>query len=774
MTKKLLCFLMVLATTAMGYSQCSSTPIPRTAWTIHSFDSQETVGEGANNGKAIHAIDNNIGTFWHTKWKDITPTYPHEIAVNLGQVYPVNSVTIKSRNDNNSAKPKAYELFLSTNGTTWTSAQSAGEFTYPDANANGQESTVTFGAVSAQYIKMVFTSNYNNSASIAIAEISATQISGTGTDCVATGQTNQLMTFEAISKKYTTDAAFALNASINTSLPIVYSVVSGPATVSGSTLTLNGTAGTVIVKASQAGNATYYPKEITRSFQVVDLTTIQPSVFTRLTAETNIHMPELKPYLLYANGEIEESQALTISNIQFLVNGVALDSHFSQGSFKSWWTPAAYGSHTIEMIATASNGVVTSKTVTVTVDNVMATTNVQTFNNDVIDFGTIGSQWFYGTYILPQSVSTYNQIIANFSVTCPSVPGGCDDWDRLAWVQIKNPEGQWVELFRYITPYGVPCNHTIDITDYESLLQGEVEIRMFIETWGSGGWKLNLNLDYVQGTPTYAYTSVEEVWQGNFNFGDMSNLQPVPQKSISIPSNTESASFRLVTTGHGWGANNTGNAAEFYNATHKLKINGNDTFTQVLWTTCNPNPDSCTGQQGTWQYNRAGWCPGSIPAPYFYDITPFINNHTFTFDYQFKTTYKDLCNASNPACITGTTCADCNDGYNPFYRVGGYMIYRGNAPVETLGQNSPVAEAAGIAVYPNTNNGIFNIKLNSSMEKFVVNIFNVSGQSIKTYHFRDADQLNAYKFDLSTVAKGTYFIKVYNQTTSTTSKVLIR
>ena len=60
------------------------------------------------------------------------------------------------------------------------------------------------------------------------------------------------------------------------------------------------------------------------------------------------------------------------------------------------------------------------------------------------------------------------------------------------------------------------------------------------------------------------------------------------------------------------------------------------------------------------------------------------------------------------------------------------------------------------------------------MEQFVVNIFNVSGQSIKTYHFKDADQLNAYQFNLSNVAKGTYFIKVYNQTTSTTAKVLIK
>ena len=91
MTKKLLCFLVLLTSSLVSYAQCGSSAIPKTAWTIHSFDTQETVGEGANNGKAIHAIDSNVATFWHTKWKDITPTYPHEIAVNLGQLYPVKS-----------------------------------------------------------------------------------------------------------------------------------------------------------------------------------------------------------------------------------------------------------------------------------------------------------------------------------------------------------------------------------------------------------------------------------------------------------------------------------------------------------------------------------------------------------------------------------------------------------------------------------------------------------------------------------------------------------
>jgi hypothetical protein len=48
----------------------------------------------------------------------------------------------------------------------------------------------------------------------------------------------------------------ALSASATSGLAVVFSVVSGPATVSGSLLTVTG-AGTVVVAANQAGNSTY-------------------------------------------------------------------------------------------------------------------------------------------------------------------------------------------------------------------------------------------------------------------------------------------------------------------------------------------------------------------------------------------------------------------------------------------------------------------------------------------------------------------------------------
>ncbi|NQX98895.1 MAG: hypothetical protein HRT73_13605, partial [Flavobacteriales bacterium] len=422
---------------------------------------------------------------------------------------------------------------------------------------------------------------------------------------------DQIISMNPINDKYSSDPAFTVSASVNTGLPITYTIQSGPATIIGNTITLAG-AGTVVIKAAQLGNATFNPISTTQSFSVLDLATVYPTIKTKLTDVFPIEMPVLNAYPLYATAEIAEPLVLSVMNIKFEVNGTPIPTTLKNGYYFAWWTPTNTGNYDIYTKATASNGNVTIDTVNINVVTTVNTQNVQTFDGDLVAFGFGANRTFYGNYTLPQSIGAYDQIVANFSVTCPSISGGCDDWDRLAYVEYKAPDGTWMELFRYITPYGVPCNHSIDVTDYASLLHGKIELRMFIDTWGTGGWDIHLDLDFIAGTPTHLYSSIQEIWHGSYNFGNPLDLQPCDTVSIVHPTNTQKATFRLTTTGHGWGANNTGNAAEFYNATHNFHVNGSSTYTQNLWNTCKPNPDNCTGQLGTWQYNRAGWCPGAI------------------------------------------------------------------------------------------------------------------------------------------------------------------
>ena len=86
------------------------------------------------------------------------------------------------------------------------------------------------------------------------------------------GKTVQRITFSAIPGKYPNEV-FDLNATTDAGLTVSYELVSGPATLTGSRVTVGSGTGEVVIKAKNSGDATYYADEVTQRFQV-DGTTI--------------------------------------------------------------------------------------------------------------------------------------------------------------------------------------------------------------------------------------------------------------------------------------------------------------------------------------------------------------------------------------------------------------------------------------------------------------------------------------------------------------------
>ncbi|MEQ8549987.1 MAG: T9SS type A sorting domain-containing protein [Cyclobacteriaceae bacterium] len=82
---------------------------------------------------------------------------------------------------------------------------------------------------------------------------------------------DQAITASPIEDKLLTDVPFDIVASNDSGLPLTYSIT-GPATISGSTITLDGTAGDVTVTVSQAGDNNYNAAaDVTVSFTVDEL-----------------------------------------------------------------------------------------------------------------------------------------------------------------------------------------------------------------------------------------------------------------------------------------------------------------------------------------------------------------------------------------------------------------------------------------------------------------------------------------------------------------------
>ena len=222
-------------------------------------------------------------------------------------------------------------------------------------------------------------------------------------------------------------------------------------------------------------------------------------------------------------------------------------------------------------------------------------------------------------------------------------------------------------------------------------------MRLSIGT-SNDGFVVDVSFDFQEGTPPYKYSWVDAIWQGTFPFGDYANLQPMDTINWNYEPVAEASKLKILNTGHGWGNLNTGNAAEFYEATHKIKVD-DDEFDQHLWVICNPNPDGCQPQNGTWYHNRAGWCPGSISFVYEYDLTPFVNSSDVEIVYEFYPGYMDYCHPNHPDCVTGVTCSDCGAGFNPHYIISGNLVTYSNSlyiPVGEMENNY-----FGLQLWPN-------------------------------------------------------------------------
>ncbi len=760
--KKTLLFVLFICFSLSAFSQI--TVIPQNNYNAQYVSSDNT------NHPITHAFDEDPATWW-ALYNANGYSLPGIVEVDLGSNYDVTGFSYLPNSASPNEKALTYEIYLSADGVNWGVMDAAGEFIWIDGE-DVSIKEIYFGAVAVRYVQVKYLTNTNTGDNIHTGELVFYQNDG-----AATGQENQIITFDPIPFKGTNSPDFDVIATSNSGLPVTFEIVSGPATVNGNTISLTGTPGIVEVKALQVGDSNFYPTEQFQSFEVLDLSTYNPEVYTRLTEDFSIEMESLKSYPIYVNASIDIPEGLLeIQEVNLEIEGNTYTAVEQNGFYYYLWTPPSYGDYTININAVLDNGNTTTLTKNIEVTSDISSQTVASLQDVVIEFGGENSRWYYGTYTLPQFVGAYNNLNASLEVECPNISGGCDDWDRWAHIDVKAPDGNWIQLIRYITPYGVGCNHELDVTDYMSLLQGEIEFRVFIDTWGTGGWQLTLNFDYSQGTPEYAYSGVVEVWDASYSFGNPADLQPVETYNAELSTLVESSHLRVSNTGHGWGSNNTGNAAEFFNATHYIDINGNEEYTQNLWNDCNPNPDGCTGQQGTWQYSRAGWCPGAIAPPDIFDLTNYTGSG-IDLDYRFHPTYQDFCHPNNPDCISGSTCSDCNDGYNPVYYVDAHIINKSHNPIvygEILNTEVVNNEIEyNISVYPNPSNGLFSIYTQNLEGNTRLSIHTIEGRQVKVYYFNSNEELNNYSFNLKGMSSGIYFINIENARGSGTKKIIL-
>lgn len=569
----------------------------------------------------------------------------------------------------------------------------------------------------------------------------------------------QAITFPQIPNKLITDPDFDLAASASSGLQVAYEVLYGPATVSGNTVTLTGEAGEVAIQATQTGDGTYDPAEpLTNTFQVLDPDTFVPEIDARHPLEGDVYVPDLSAIQLAAISEIDYPELFSVTNVEFEVDGqVIAAKDWGNNHYTGWWTPPAYGAYSLKITSFNNYGAAAIETVNINIVETVTDINGVVAADDVWLNSTTNTAIVEAE--LPSFLGAFDQINVNLEVKCPS--GGCGEWDRVSWIEAKGHDGQWVQIFRYITPYGTPCTHSIDLTDYSSILNGKIAFRLYNGTLDNG-YLYHLSIDYQAGTPEYKYSTITKLWYDTYQFGDPANLQPCETFNVDYPSQALASKLNLVSSGHGWGENNTGNAAEFHEDTHHIWINGTETFEQNNWKDCNPNPDGCQPQNGTWFFDRAGWCPGAI-APWFdFNMTPYINQGTLELQYIFDEDYEDECHPNNPGCVSGVTCPSCSDGFNPHLVVATNLITFANQPLDEAVVTDTEEELNTLVplfdLYPNPTSDIANLSLYESAQNLEVRVFNSLGQQVE--YLQKANSAETQTIDLTAFPSGVYQIEV--------------
>ncbi|MEI8280052.1 MAG: peptide-N-glycosidase F-related protein [Bacteroidota bacterium] len=256
-------------------------------------------------------------------------------------------------------------------------------------------------------------------------------------------------------------------------------------------------------------------------------------------------------------------------------------------------------------------------------------------NNRWLSHDAASTNW-YGNYdtmvVFPNTATTYRKILMEFTLgeyPCPASAQYCSQWDYTVQNYLMTRTGDTLELARLITPYAKPnvgdprfatgftYNYIFDVTDYYPLLRDTATMRVFYSGY-SGGFTVNLRFAFIEGTPERDVKGISKLWTGSHTYG--STTDPINNHytamSETAPIGTQSATMKWIITGHG--SDNNG-CCEFMSHNYQVQLNSTQIAQDTIWRhDCGSN--ELYPQTGTWIYERANWCPGSLVVPHFHNL----------------------------------------------------------------------------------------------------------------------------------------------------------
>lgn len=222
-----------------------------------------------------------------------------------------------------------------------------------------------------------------------------------------------------------------------------------------------------------------------------------------------------------------------------------------------------------------------------------------------------------------------------------------DPWDRAGSFYLITPEGERVEIIKFVTGFKGDTQHQRDVTDLAPFLKPgtEVEFGAFIDTWVEDGWKFSADLifkDSGHRHPDWAHAVVpmDDGWR---------STEPRSFKVV-IPEDMSRVQLTYLVSGHHY--EDKGNSDEFHKRRHRIAVDGQQVWSDTPWRTDGHKYRHLNPTSGRWDGNgdgdtddaypedrwssdfpRSNWVPGQDVEPILVDLSQQLGDageHTIT------------------------------------------------------------------------------------------------------------------------------------------------
>ncbi len=218
-----------------------------------------------------------------------------------------------------------------------------------------------------------------------------------------------------------------------------------------------------------------------------------------------------------------------------------------------------------------------------------------------------------------------------------------------------------VELMRFFTPFGVgkfndrvqldgldweeETYYKQEVTELNSLLQGEVWIGVFIGNYDGGGHKVSLDIKSYPNDYEWTIDKMSNAYvlplintcnvleMAGQNYGKIFGTDSITV-DFFVGGQDSIITLRYISTGHGgWGGGDEFNPKE-----NEIFIDGVKRYSHTPWRCdCgryrewNPVSGNFWNGLSSSDYSRSGWCPGTATQPVYFDLSDLKPGyHTLT------------------------------------------------------------------------------------------------------------------------------------------------